>query len=269
MQPLDLNLATRPFRNNTLLWVGYSVASVAFVVFTYWNVTSFTEHRRLLRDSRDEAMSAVNRRDELNKRNVDANRATDEDYDIQGLGAQADKANEVIEWKAFSWTRLFNRMERAQPWNVRLASIRPVFRSERGQGGAEFSGVGRKSLPVVVEGLAQNFQALLDFERTLFEDPHFDRPEPERQTNSEGGDVVFTLRFTYYPDSFEEPVLDVPVEEGTEDADAAEDEAALDAGRPDDAREASQGEQKTDVVDDEDMPAEVATPATKSGEDPS
>ena len=121
MQPLDLNLATRPFRNNTLLWTGYGVASLLFVVFTYWNVTSFYEHRRLLRESQDETTSAVNLRRELNKRNVDANRATKTEYDIPGLEVQAEKANEVIEWKAFSWTKLFNRMEQAQPWNVRLA----------------------------------------------------------------------------------------------------------------------------------------------------
>ena len=268
MQPLDLNLATRPFRNNTLLWTGYGGALLLLLLFTYWNVTSFTEHRRLLRDSRDVAMSALNRRDELNKRNVEANLATDRDYDIAGLGAQAEKANEVIEWKAFSWTRLFNRMEQAQPWNVRLASIRPVFRSERGQGGADLSGVGRKSLPVVVEGSAQDFQALLDFERALFEDSQFDRPEPERENISETGEVVFTLRFTYYPESIEEPAADPPAEEEVQEGDAVVAGADPEAD-PDDATEAVQATRKPDEADADGPPAELNAPNAETGEDPS
>ena len=46
---------------------------------------------------------------------------------LEKLTVQSLKANEVIEWKAFSWTRLFNLMEQIQPWDIRMTSIRPIF----------------------------------------------------------------------------------------------------------------------------------------------
>src|SRR6185295_8476362 len=41
MQPLDRNLASRPFRNNTLPWPGLAALTVALLVFTWWNATSW------------------------------------------------------------------------------------------------------------------------------------------------------------------------------------------------------------------------------------
>ncbi|NIW73917.1 MAG: hypothetical protein GWN08_01425, partial [Gemmatimonadetes bacterium] len=72
------------------------------------------------------------------------------------------KANDVIEWKAFSWTRLFNRMEATLPWNVYLSAVRPIF---RGRQARETTDEGTRAVWVAVEGYAKSLQALLDFER--------------------------------------------------------------------------------------------------------
>ena len=45
---LELNLATRPFRNNTLLWTGYALLAVAVVTFTAWNTVTFVDTRSTL-----------------------------------------------------------------------------------------------------------------------------------------------------------------------------------------------------------------------------
>jgi hypothetical protein len=49
---------------------------------------------------------------------------------VEQLTIGADKANEVIGWKSFSWTRLFNLLEEVLPHEVQMVSIRPVFRPE-------------------------------------------------------------------------------------------------------------------------------------------
>jgi hypothetical protein len=44
MQALELNLASRPFKNNTLPWVGLSLALALLVGVTVWNVRSYQRH---------------------------------------------------------------------------------------------------------------------------------------------------------------------------------------------------------------------------------
>ena len=48
MRPLELNLASRPFRNNTLVWLAYIGLFAAAAAFTYWNVSSFSHYRQEL-----------------------------------------------------------------------------------------------------------------------------------------------------------------------------------------------------------------------------
>ena len=110
MQAVDLNLATRPFKNDTLLWVSLVVGVVLLGSLSWWNVTTWREHRRLLDNLREsqvsigERFAALDRRDEEALRRVDA-------VDLPVLVTKADKANDVIRWKSFSWTRLFNLLQ--------------------------------------------------------------------------------------------------------------------------------------------------------------
>ena len=121
-------------------------------------------------------------------------------YDIEALAIRAQKANEVIRWKAFSWTLLFNRLEDVQPWDVQMASIHPTFRPQGDVVNArqldQVSGV-----PVAVEGTAKDLKAFLDLERGLIRSPYFTRVEPERtDRDSQTRETVFRLRFIYDPD---------------------------------------------------------------------
>jgi hypothetical protein len=143
-----------------------------------------------------------------------------EEHDLSVLSVQSAKANDVIDRKAFSWTRLFNRMEQAQPWNVYMVSMRPLFRRERtaptGPEGASAFGI-----PIAVEGYAKSLHALFDFEQAVFDDPYFAYPEPERHAPNDQGEILFTMRFLYYPEGRVEGR-----EEPGQEADAAEGEPA-------------------------------------------
>jgi hypothetical protein len=197
VQAVDLNLATRPFKNDTLLWIGLVVAVALLGFLSWWNVTTWREHRRLLADLRESQISigerfgALDRRDQQALRQVDA-------VDLPVLVTKADKANEVIRWKSFSWTRLFNLLQEIQPWDVQMTSIHPVFRGDRRGARNELEDL--EQVPVSVEGTAKTLRDFLAFERALIFDPHFDRVEPDNiATDDNSGETIFRLRFLYDP----------------------------------------------------------------------
>jgi hypothetical protein len=197
VQPVDLNLATRPFKNDTLPWVGFLVGLLVLGYVTWWNVVAFAENRTLLAEHEESQSHLLERMDELERRKSEAVRRID-GYDLDLIAVKSDKANEVIRWKAFSWTRLFNLLEEVVPHNVQMTSIHPAFGG--GPGGGRDPLTDPELVIVAVEGVGKTLNDFLEFERTLIRSPHFDRPEPERHTVDENTkEVVFRLRFVYDP----------------------------------------------------------------------
>ena len=91
---------------------------------------SWRDHVNQLEELQQTVGSIEGQMENLNRREEVA-RAGIRGFDVEALGIQAFKANEVIEWRVFSWTRLFNLMEQIQPNDVRMSSIRPLFRAGR------------------------------------------------------------------------------------------------------------------------------------------
>jgi hypothetical protein len=192
---LDLNLATRPFRNNTVLWTGFVLGLAAVLALSWWNVARYRTTVHELDSLRSEIGSYGSRLQDFKRRNEAAKRGIDK-QDLELLSVQTTKANDVILLKAFSWTKLFNRLEEVLPYNVRMERIDPLFRigdHDRGPIASE-----DLTVPIVVSGRSKDLVAFLDFEAALLESPYFDRVEPERhQPNNQ--EVDFSLRFSYYP----------------------------------------------------------------------
>ena len=227
MQALDLNLASRPFRNNTLIWGSFVVAFGVIAALTYFNVDRYLDYRAKYA-SQTQSMTSFEDRMVSLKSRLQKARNRERRYDLSTLTMEASKANEVIEWKAFSWTRLFNRLEAVHPWNVRMQEIKPVFRGQQRGDRVEIDFTSKDAqIPVVVEGLAKDLRALLEFQRRLFEDPNFADPEPERYETTDTNELQFTMRFYYYPNrSLEEPEPDPgPDAEGGEAAGEGEGES--------------------------------------------
>jgi len=197
MQTLDLNLAGRPFKNNVVLWIGYSLSLLLLVAFTVWNGVTYSQHAGQLRELRGEVNSIESQMRDLETRGVRAQNGV-EKFDLEALSIQADKANEVIRWKAFSWTGLFNRLAEALPWNVRMSSIRPIFHAGRSAPG-EVKGV--ESVPVAVDGIAKSYDDMLEMQNALFEHPNFGRVEMDRFSTALNNEIVFQMRFLYYPEA--------------------------------------------------------------------
>jgi hypothetical protein len=221
-------------------------------VFAVWNVSTWRKSVTKIKELSDEVSSIEGRLGDLEQRDLAAARGIG-GYDVKTLAVQAEKANEVIEWKAFSWTRLFNLMEQVLPYDVRMSSIRPLFRAGRHRG--ELDPEAQKNaqtVPVAVEGLAKDFRAVWELQNALLGDPHFGRVFPERLQRTERGEIVFNITFLYHPDVEVEEALvaEVPEvsaddatpgpdgeaeglpEEGSDDAAAAEGVATVTPDEP-------------------------------------
>lgn len=196
MEPLDLNLASRPFRNNTPVWAAYVCGAALVAAGTYWNASTYFDYSARLERLREQVDTVNRKLRELDVREQKA-RGDIEGFDTKALSVQSRRANGVIQRRALSWTKLFNELERIQPYEVRLSSVRPIY-GARGETGAER--VEEGLVPVSVEGTAQNLRAFTDYEYALIHDSHFLQVEPQRATIGDGGEVYFDLRFLYAPE---------------------------------------------------------------------
>ena len=198
MRTLELNLATRPFRNNAPIWTAHGLLLAAVLVFSAWNARAVVDTTRRLAALQSDLGSVERQMAELDRRDETAVQGA-RVFDLKTLQVQADKANDIILRRGLSWTRLFNTLEKVVPYEVRMTAVRPVYGA--GQGGTPRNALFEGTVPVDVEGMAQSFESFLEFERALIVDPHFAGVEPVHNESQPGVlEVKFQLRFLYDPD---------------------------------------------------------------------
>jgi Tfp pilus assembly protein PilN len=199
MRPLELNLASRPFRNNTPIWTGHGLLLAGVVAFSVWNAQTAIDTTRRLTALQADLGSVERQLADLDRREESAVKGA-RVFDPKTMQVQADKANDIILRRGLSWTRLFNTLEKVVPYEVRMTAVRPVYGTRSGAGGSR-EGVFEGTVPVDVEGTAQSFESFLELERALIVDPHFANVEPVLSESLPGAsEVTFQLRFLYDPD---------------------------------------------------------------------
>jgi hypothetical protein len=123
------NLSTRPFYNERAVQVGLTVVAVVLgvlTIFTVWQLWALTAQQRELgtRIARDEARAADLRREASRVRGrIDPQL-------LESTVRATREANRVIDARTFSWTALFNVLERTMPPDIRLQSVTPVSDGE-------------------------------------------------------------------------------------------------------------------------------------------
>lgn len=199
VRSLELNLATRPFRNNTPLWIGFSLAAAGAIAFTFWNATTYLDQRARIAELTGQVSTAGSEMQDLTSRENRA-RMQIRDLDVENLNVQSKRANQFLMRRGLSWTRLFNLLEEVQPPEIKMTGIRPIF-SREARGAPREGGIPDGVVPISVEGVAKSLDSFLELERQLLQDPHFGQVEPQRLDrvrNSE--EFVFDLRFLYDPE---------------------------------------------------------------------
>jgi len=124
------NLATRPFYNERLVFLGMMLGLIAVLSLTAFNATqilSLSSQRAAFKadQGRDDTEAAVvNAATQGVQKSVDQVRLT-------ALARQTREANELIDQRTFSWTVFFDHIEKTLPINARLISVAP--RVNRGE----------------------------------------------------------------------------------------------------------------------------------------
>jgi Tfp pilus assembly protein PilN len=186
MKPLTINLASRPFRNNTVLAAVLGGATGVIALATALNLcVFFTYGHSYERVQHEEARE----RTRLQTLASDEGRLTREieTRDFQRAYNRGRLAQDIILKRAFSWTLLFNKLETVVPPEVMMRAIRPNITGE--------------GISVRVDGVAKTSGGLYTFLDRLLEDPSFARAYPlsERRMNPTRPEIDFAVNFDYLP----------------------------------------------------------------------
>lgn len=186
MRPVTLNLASRPFRNNTVVGSVLGIAGLALVLASAYNLYVFlsygSSYAQLQAEQADDrvkiaSLQVEERRlvEEIRKRN------------FKKVFEEGKIASDLIARGAFSWTRLFNTLETVVPPDIVMTAIRPNITAE--------------GIVMRIEGVAKNHGALLTFETRLQQSPVFAKvfPANERRLNPSLPDITFLLTCDYLP----------------------------------------------------------------------
>ncbi|HXI04110.1 MAG TPA: hypothetical protein VNI57_13125, partial [Candidatus Saccharimonadales bacterium] len=213
MRRFSINLATRPFRNNTVYWVGLVLCVAGLSFFTWLNLNLYersgreTEHWEEVMEGHRTALLALDKEVRTMKSAV-------ADIDLEAFGERSEFANKIIMSRLFSWTSLFDRLEQIQPPKVRLRSIRPS--------------ITKTGVEIGVDGLTPDPKALLEFEDALMKSKYFNYVYPHLESEQvKKGELNFSLSFGYDDEAGEKPAAGEagqgePAEAGNESQQAPE-----------------------------------------------
>jgi type IV pilus assembly protein PilN len=187
---VDINLASRPYEDSGPLWVRWGGALAALALFTlillYSALSGWAAARkdRGLIEQRQEQIAA---RDQQKAKaeetlNLPANRGTRD---------RAQFLNDLFLRKAFSWTKVFEDLERVMPPRLHVVSIHPEKASDN-------------QLKIKLAVAGESRDRALELVRKMESSQRFQQTQIEQESTQPGqtpGDnVQFDITALYVPD---------------------------------------------------------------------
>lgn len=195
MKALSINLARRPFYNSTLYLVAYAVSAAMLIAMTTLNVFTFVADRMALTELGRAQSTLRQELDSLDREEARIRKSL-QSARLVRLSTQSAFVQNAMLQRLFSWTDLFNQLERVLPPDVLLLSIRPS--------------IDRNNIKIEVTGQAKTPDAFTNFQEALILSPRFADVYPGSETwYGERLGLQFDLRFRYMPQaSLEEAVVE-------------------------------------------------------------
>jgi type IV pilus assembly protein PilN len=191
---IDINLASQPYEDARQFWLRWGTALAAVAVLTLallaGGVTGWLNARRDRAKIAD-LRTRIAQRDQTRQQAEDflnrpENRATRDESQL---------INELIEHKAFSWTRVLEDLEKVMPPRVHLVSIRPELDEDN-----------QLALKMVVVGDSR--ERGIELERRMEDSPHFARTrisDERYQQSTTGDNAQMDIVAIYVPETLPEP----------------------------------------------------------------
>ncbi|HEX9637632.1 MAG TPA: PilN domain-containing protein [Acidobacteriota bacterium] len=181
---LDLNLARNPLRNDPAFYAGFWAAAALMLVLLLYNSCATVSYLRLTARARGEIERA--------ERTALAYRSQSEQLRPRletrlepSLLREALLIRDLIDQRIFSWTLLFNQLERVVPDNVLLTAVQPKL--ERGV------------IQLALTGKARDSEAWRRLIDTLENSDAFRDAFPDNRLLKDG-EIEFRLRVRYLPE---------------------------------------------------------------------
>ncbi len=191
------NLARRPFVDSRPANVAAVVLLLAAVVLTAISVRTVHAYLEGSRQSRAEIASlrAEISRLEASGRKAEAKLAR---FDLAGMQAGAEEANDLARRRAFSWSRFLTRLEKTLPNDVRVVSV--SLTKAEAKKSATKEARAEDAFAVALSLVSRDPDGLPKLIRTFYSSPWFDAPTPVAETGGEQGSVEgrsFVLDIVY------------------------------------------------------------------------
>lgn len=215
---IGVNLATRPLGNQIFPWTCLGLLTLAVLVATSANLWFYSTRARDARITRSRVAEAEEATRDLVERREELLQEL-RGIDVADLNLQMKTANDLLRLRGFSWTRLFNDLEKVQPYRVQLETIQPNSAGEK--------------IMIGIAGEAESHDDFLAYIDNLLDSPHFSNVDPRSEAETRRGGYRFTLQMLYHPPGPEERA---PASEGEPPADGTEGQQPLTAGREAGAR---------------------------------
>jgi type IV pilus assembly protein PilN len=191
---IDINLASQPYEDARQFWSRWGTALAGVAVLTLallaGTVTGWFNARRDRAKIAD-LRTRITQRDQTRRQAEDflnrpENRATRDESQL---------INELIEHKAFSWTRVLEDLEKVMPPRVHLVSIRPELDEDN-----------QLALKMVVVGDSR--ERGIELERRMEDSRHFARTrisDERYQQSTTGDNAQMDIVAIYVPETLLEP----------------------------------------------------------------
>ena len=185
MRAPSINLARRPFRNNTVHYAVFGACAVLLIGATIVNVREYFLRGSELTVLREQLSIGHQRYDRLFK-DVETMKREISAVNLELLNDKSAFVNGLILSRLFSWSLLFDRLEELLPYDVKVRSIRPSISS--------------KEIEIQIDGLAKNYLDLYEFEANLGNSEYFVGVYPTNEDNRQSkNELNFDLIMKYLP----------------------------------------------------------------------
>jgi Tfp pilus assembly protein PilN len=182
---LDINLATRPYEDARRFWVQWGsilsavgLLTLILVFMALSGLWSASNDRKTIRSYQKEIAERDSERAQAEAfLNLPANRSTRD---------RSQFLNELIRRKSFSWTKVFEDLERIMPPRVHLVSIHPELNEDN-------------QLAIKMQVAGDSRERALDLVRRMELSPHFQQTKIDsesQQAQNEGVSLDITAVYT-------------------------------------------------------------------------
>lgn len=187
---LDINLATRPYEDAREFWARWGLGvgllgllTFVLVTFAILGWVKAGRDRHAIQELEKQISNLDNERSTAQaKLDLDINRSTRD---------QSQFVNGLIQRKAFSWTRVFEDLEKVMPPSLHVVSLKPELNDQN-------------QLELEMKVAGDNRQGAVDLVHRMEGSKHFQGTQLLVETGTEqGGGTSATIQAIYVPDTGE------------------------------------------------------------------